>query len=222
MARSRLTDTSQDLIADGGNVLWSFVRGEQLEFPITLNFIEDASVKPSNNYIYEAVVVEAANITGQSDRPSIVKSGGISTTLFIRLPEFIGNWQANQAYNKEEVVYYQNKYYKLLKGSGRTAATTPDLDPLWSETALNKVYVQFPASLGYTWSQAPTVDSPVYGFFELRVTEPADPIFRRTYKPVRGMVEILFSPTDVVTDVSNQTVVGDNSNDAINGVLPPT
>ena len=40
MARSRLTNTSQDLISDGGAVVWSFVKGEQLEFPITLNFIE--------------------------------------------------------------------------------------------------------------------------------------------------------------------------------------
>lgn len=205
MARSRLTNTTQDLIADGGAVLWSFVKGEQLEFPVTLNFIEDASVKPSNNYVYEAVVIEAENTIGQADRPTTVKTGGTQTRLFVRLPVYLGNWQPTAAYNKEEVVFYGTKYYKLLKGSGRISATTPDVDTLWSETTLNKVYLQFPATLANTWSPLPTVDSPVYGFFELRVTEPTDQIFTRTFKPVRGMVEILFSPTDETSDIQNQT-----------------
>lgn len=207
MARSRLTNTTQDLIADGGSVLWSLVKGEQLEFPITLNFVEDASVKhnPNQNYVYEAVVVEADNVSGQTDRPTAVKTGGVQTTLFVRLPIYLGAWQSGQAYNKEEVVFYSNKYYKLVTGSGRVSATTPDLDTAWTETAINKVYVQFPSSLASTWSVQAVVDGPVYGFFELRVTEPLDQIFTRTFKPVRGMVEILFSPTDATPDVSNQT-----------------
>lgn len=206
MARSRLTNTTQDLIADGGAVLWSFVKGEQLEFPVTLNFVEDASVKLSNNYIYEAVVVEANNITAQSDRPNTVKSGGVQTRLFIRLPEYFGAWSDVAAYNKEDVVLYSGKYYKLTRGSGRVNSTLPTVDPLWSETTLNTVYLQFPSTLASTWLVQPLVDSPVYGFFELRVTEPQDQIFTRTYKPVRGMVEILFSPTDVTPDQINQTV----------------
>lgn len=205
MARSRLTNTTQDLIADGGAVLWSFVKGEQLEFPVTLGFIEDASVKQTNNYIYEAVVIEAENTIGQADRPTIVKTGGAQTRLFVRLPVYLGNWQPTAAYNKEEVVFYGTKYYKLAKGSGRVSATTPDVDTLWVETTLNKVYLQFPASLANTWSPLPTVDSPVYGFFELRVTEPTDQVFTRTFKPVRGMVEILFSPTEETSDIPNQT-----------------
>lgn len=206
MARSRLTNTTQDLITDSGAVLWSFVKGEQLEFPITLNFVEDASVKPSNNYVYEAVVVEANNILRQTDRPTDIRTGGIQTRLFVRLPIYLGTWQAASAYNKEEVVLYAGKYYKLIQGSGRISATLPDVDPLWTETALNKIYLQYPSTLAATWSVQPVVDSPVYGFFELRVTEPTDQIFTRTFKPVRGMVEILFSPTDATTDQLAQTV----------------
>lgn len=206
MARSRLTNTTRDLIADSGAVLWSFIKGEQLEFPITLNFVEDASVKPTNNYVYEAVVVEAQNIAGQTERPTDVRSGGIQTRLFVRLPKYIGTWQSVQAYNKEEVVLYNNTYYKLAQGSGRISAILPTADPLWIETTLNTIYLQYPSTLASTWSVQPVVDSPVYGFFELRVTEPTDPIFTRTFKPVRGMVEILFSPTDAVTDQLNQTV----------------
>ena len=202
MARSRLTNTSQDLITDGGAVLWSFVKGEQLEFPVTLNFVEDASVKSNNNYQYEAVVVEANNVVAQTDRPTTIKTGGVQTTLFIRLPVYLGNWQSAQAYNKEEVVLYGNKYYKLLQGSSRVNSTLPTVDSYWQETVLNKIYIQFPSTLASTWSVQANVDNAVYGFFELRVTEPTDQIFTRTFKPVRGMIEVLFSPTSEVTDAA--------------------
>ena len=205
MARSRLTNTSQDLIADGGAVLWSFVKGEQLEFPITLNFVEDASVKSNNNYVYEAVVVEAANVARQVDRPTDIRENGVQTRLFVRLPVYLGAWQAAVAYNKEDVVLYNNKYYKLVQGSGRVNSTVPTTDSMWTETNLNTIYLQYPSTLASTWTVQPVVDSPVYGFFELRVTEPQDQIFTRTFKPIRGMVEILFSPTDVTQDQLNQT-----------------
>lgn len=218
MARSRLTNTSQDLISDGGAVLWSLVKGEQLEFPITLNFIEDASINttiPSSSYYqYEAVVVEANNTLAQTDRPTTVKTGGVQTTLFVRVPYYIGIWQAQAAYNKEEVVKYENKYYKLKQGSSRVApgaaavppaAVPPTLDPYWEETTLNKIYVQFPSTLASNWSVQAFADNAVYGFFELRVTEPVDPVFTRTFKPVRGMIEILFSPTFEVTDAAGAT-----------------
>lgn len=191
MARSRLLDPANDLITDGGDVLWSFVRGEQLEFPITLNFVENVMA----GYTYEAVVVEADNVAEQTTTPVTVKDGGVTNILVVRVPTNRGNWDSAQAYNKEEVVYYGGKYYKLVQGVARTNTTTPDLDPVWQETTLSKVYLQFPKTLGSTWGQVPTVTTPVYGFFELRVTEPVDNIFRRTWKPVRGMVEILFSPT---------------------------
>ena len=52
--------------------------------------------------------------------------------------------------------------------------------------------------LGNDYQVQPSVAGSTYGFFELRVTEPANPIFARTWKPIRGMVEIQFSPTDIV------------------------
>jgi hypothetical protein len=205
MARSRLTNTTQDLVTDAGAVLWSLVKGEQLEFPVILNFVEDASVKPTNNYIYEAVIVEANNITNQTERPTSVRPSGQKSTLFVRLPYYVGQWSATSAYNKEEVVEYAQKYYKLLSGIARTNNTAPSSDPLWEETVLNKIYVQFPAGLISAWSVQPVVDSPVYGFFELRVTEPTDAVFTRTFKPVRGMLEVLFSPTDETVDIVSQS-----------------
>lgn len=206
MARSRLTETTQDLVADGGAILWSLVKGEQLELPITLNFVEDASVKPAGtNYTYEAVVVEADNVNGQSTRPTSIKAGGVARTLFVRLPILLGSWDPVSSYNKEEVVIYDGIYYKLGFGVARTSSVPPPNDPSWVVTQLNKIYVQFPKDLISSWSVQPVVDGPVYAFFELRVTEPNDPVFIRTFKPVRGMVEVLFSPTDAVVDVVYQT-----------------
>jgi hypothetical protein len=197
MARSKLINPSDDLVTDSGAVLWSFIKGEQLEFPITMNFIENATA----GYTYEAVVVEADNAAKQTDTPINIKPNGQQTVLNVRVPVYRGTWNGTQAYNREEIVFYNGMYYKLLAGIARTNSTAPDLDTLWEETALNRVYLQFPASLGANWTIQPEVGFPMYGFFELRVTEPTDAIFRRTWKPVRGMVEILFSPTDVVADV---------------------
>lgn len=191
MARSRLTNPTNDLVTDSGAVLWSFVKGEQLEFPVTMNFVEDVTA----GYTYEAVVVEADNQPLQEETPTTVKLNGITTVLTVRVPTNRGNWDAPQAYNREEIVKYDGKYYKLTRGVARVNATTPDLDPLWEEANLSRVYLQFPKTLANNWSVDPSVGYPVYGFFELRVTEPVDGVFRRTWKPVRGMVEILFSPT---------------------------
>jgi hypothetical protein len=69
---------------------------------------------------------------------------------------------------------------------------------MWELTTANTLFVQFPAALSTDWSQQPTVDTPVYGYFELRVTEPGIHSFPQTWKPVRGAVEISFSPTQLV------------------------
>jgi hypothetical protein len=203
MARSRLIDPQLDIVSDPGAVLFSMVIGEQLEFPITLSFITDASNKSpnSNNYKYEAVVIEANNVQGQSTEPTTIKPSGVQTTLFVRIPFYAGQWTGSvgQVFNKEDVVLYNGVYYKKLTASS-TATIAPDLNPtVWEVTALNKIYVRFPKDLGTTWTVAPTITSNTYGFFELRVTEPGAS-FPRTFKPVRGLIELLYSPTSAVTD----------------------
>jgi hypothetical protein len=191
MARSRLLDPKLDLINDEGAVLWSIIQGEQLEFPISLTFVEDVTA----GYTYEAVVVEGLNKANQTDTPTAVRPGGVLTQLNIRVPVNRGTWDSAQAYNREEVVYYSSKYYKLLSGVAYTNSTPPSSNSMWAETTLNKVYLQFPKTLSANWAVLAGIGSPAYGFFELRVTEPQDNIYIRTWKPIRGMVEILFSPT---------------------------
>lgn len=199
MARSKITDTSQDLISDSGATLWSFVKGEQLEFPVTLSFLTNVGT----GYTFEAVVVEADNIPGQSEKPTDVKTAGVQLTLNVRVPVDRGTWQSIQSYNRGEVVYYavNQKYYTLAQGVAYVSAQTPIVDPNWIEYVPNIIYIQFPSSMALTWTQKPTVEVPVYGFFELRVTEPVSGSFKRTWKPVRGMVQVLFSPTDTVVDI---------------------
>jgi hypothetical protein len=195
MARALIRDLRSDLIKDAGAVLWSIVMGEQLEFPVTLEFLDDASL----GYEYEAVVLEAENVPGQEEPPSSVRSVSPSkVALGVRVPTPRGAWDAAQAYNREETVTHGGVTYKLSSGVARVSATPPPDDPLWEEHDPRTVYVQFPGTLGSGYDQQPTVDVNVYGFFELRVTEPEDAVYRRTWKPVRGVVELLFSPADQV------------------------
>ena len=193
MARSAINSVSSDPIDDSGSVLWSIIKGEQLEYPATLDFLTNVS-----NHTFEAVVVEGENISGQTTAPTVHKSGGVQTVLTVRIPTSRGNWDGAQSYNTHEIVRYNSKYYYLSYGIARVSSSPPDTDSTWGETAMNVVFLQFPSTLASDWSVQPIVASPVYGFFELRVTEPASVAFRRTWKPVRGMVEILFSPTDIV------------------------
>ena len=197
MARSRFLNPINDLMTDSGAVLWSFVKGEQLEFPITLTFLDDVTLP----YGFEAVVVEAKNVLLQEEPPTTIQVGGVQTTLNIRLPVYRGVWNASDSYDQEDVVLHSGIYYRLSSGAGYIDATTPPLNPLWVVTALNILYIQFPKTLASTWVISPMVDNPVYGFFELRVTEPNNSIFIHTWKPVKGLVEVLFSPTDITADL---------------------
>lgn len=198
MARSRINDPTQDLMSDSGAVLFSFVKGEQLEFPITLTFINDAA----SGYTYEAVIVEGENVVDQVQPPNSIKLlNPAKTILNVRVPDYEGVWSETSSYMLEDVVQYGIKYYKRLSNMTVPESLPPDQSAYWEETTRNKVYVQFVNTVAADWAQSPVVGIPVYGFFELRVTEPINVSFRRTWKPVRGLVEILFSPTDIVPDV---------------------
>ena len=198
MARSMITSTAVDLTSDTGGVLWSLVQGEQLEYPVTLSFITNAGA----GYVYEAVVMEGLNVLGSTEHPTSARPGRVNTTLVVRVPTERGVWSAETSYSREDVVSYNALYYKLASGSSRVSATIPSSDSLWVEYIPNKIYVQFPSTLskgGTPWAVQPTVVSNVYGFFELSVTEPGGGVFTRTWKPMRGLVELLYSPTDLVT-----------------------
>ena len=203
MARSKIGVITTDLQSDSGSVLWSLVQGEALEFPVTLSFITNAY-----GYIYEAVIIEGLNISGNDEAPSVARPGGAAIPpLVVRVPLERGTWAGATAYTREDVVLYSGTYYKLsnTSASTRTSGTIPPSDPVingvgWAVYVPNKVNIQFPELLTVTpaWTVQPTATAGVYGFFELRVTEPAGGIFTRTWKPMRGLVKILYSPTALV------------------------
>ena len=202
MARSKIGVITTDLQSDSGSVLWSLVQGEALEFPITLSFLTNAYL-----YTYEAVVMEGLNVAGVDEPPTVIKPGGVATTLSYRVPQEKGTWASGTAYTREDVVLYSGTYYKLsnTSGSTRTNTTAPNLDPVlngigWAVYVPNKINIQFGELFTITpaWSVQPTAIAGVHGFFELRVTEPAGGIFQRTWKPMRGLVKVLFSPTAAV------------------------
>ena len=192
MARDRITSARKDLISDKGSILLSIVRGEQLEFPVKLDFLTVAD----DSYSYEAVIVEGDN-DGLGTYPSAVQTGGVKDTLDVRLTPYQGTWDAATAYDKEDVVIYSGTYYKLAIGTGRVSSTVPSSDELWEEHDPNVVYVQFPSTLG-GYTQLPLPDAPSYGFFELQVSEIKNTIYVNRWKPARGLVEFLFSPTALV------------------------
>jgi len=199
MARQTITAKTIDPVSDSGSVIWSIVKGEQLEFPVTLDFLSNAGIP--NTYTYEAVVLEAANELGSTTIPNAIQPSGIQTPLVVRVPLERGAWVAGTAYNREDVVFYNEVYYKLALGTARVNSTPPDIDTAyWEIYVPNKVYIQLPANLGSTYLVSPSVGAPVYGFLELRVIEPSGDVFQHAWKPVRGLVELLFSPTDLVPD----------------------
>jgi hypothetical protein len=192
VARSYLTSEPESLIDDSGTVLWSFIRGEQQEFPVVIKFLDDCTTE--TGYEFTAIVIEAENIIGQEEPPKVLQEGGVRHELDVRQLIQMGNWDSAQAYNSGEAVYYEGKHYYLFHGVARTSSVTPNVDPRWVLTTLNTVFIRFPSDLGADWAVRPKIGWSTYGFFELSVQEPEGYDFRRQWKPVRGMVQLLYSP----------------------------
>ena len=188
MARSRLTETSQDLIQDGGSVLFSFVQGEQVEYPVNLDFLPGTL----SQYTIRAVIVQAQNVNAQTDRPGSIQPAGRRTILAVRNTTYVGAWNSGANYTQDDVALFNGKYWLRLVGTND--GLDPEASPLWILSARNRVFIQFPKTVSIDWAVKPIVGSPVFGFIELEVKENAGG-FPRTWKPVRGMIELLFSPT---------------------------
>jgi hypothetical protein len=193
MARSRITNLTVEQMSDAGSVLWSIIQGEQMEIPINIDF-----VKSPSSYSYELAVVEALNVVGQTTAPVAVHSSPIKSTLNVRYDIFVGAWSASGIYNIGEVVSYKGAAYLYIGDTDSyTSTVPPDTDTSWILSSFGRVYVQVPSTLSNNWHQQPDVNSPVYAFIELRVTANYSLGYVETLKPVRGMIEVLFSPTAI-------------------------
>ena len=194
MARDLISTSSNDLMKGGDSILMSLVMGEQLELPVLLDMVAVAN----SDFTYEAVVIEGLNL-GDGEKPISVQPTGVETTLTTRQTTYLGDWVAATAYFAEDVVDYEGDEYRLIAGTARVSSTPPDSDSSWILHDKRILYIQIPSTLGQGYNVQPTPDSPIYGFFELRVTELASTTgFLNTWKPVRGLIQLLFSPTDLI------------------------
>jgi hypothetical protein len=189
MARSLLTNITTDVNSDPGGVLWSFIIGEQLEYAVSINFINNLT-----GYEIEAVLLEGNMSTGSP--PTNVSLTAKKLRLVHRLHDV---YAANTTYRKGALVQYNEKVYEKIAAGSTSAFSTNDWT-LLTTRSVAEVFIQFPKTIGSMWAVKPTIDSNTYGFFELRISEPAGISFPRTWKPIRGLVELLYSPTELVPD----------------------
>ena len=149
MARSKINSKSKDLITDNGAVLVSVIEGEQIHMDITLNWITNLS-----SHTLVAKVVEA-DMTGALDAnglPTVVKSGGVITTL-------------------------------------------PIID---ADTTDNSFKIVIPDDLSTSWATQPSPTKPAYGWIGLEVADDGVGDNQQIWKPFRGLVEVLYSPSGEV------------------------
>ena len=192
MTRSTITDRTIDLNTDAGAVLWSIVQGEQREFPLTISSLTDIS-----GYTFKAIVIEALN-TATTFTPSAIKAGGATEELVVRVPVYRGQWVISESYAYGDVVLHNGATY--IKGPFVTGIDTdqPSGSAKWTAHTHNVIYIRFPSTFANAWAPQPSPIKSVFGFFELSINEPPSTIaYVQRYKPVRGLVESVFSPIDV-------------------------
>jgi len=74
--------------------------------------------------------------------------------------------------------------------------TVTELTIIDTVTTDNTFKIVFPEALIEDWTVQPAPDRPVYGYIELEVRDPGEGNFQQIWKPFRGLVEVLYSPTE--------------------------
>lgn len=156
-----------------------------MEYPINLDNLLPGDVE------VKAVCIEAQNMAMQTTAPEVALSGGVRTELDCRLLNFRSNFVPGTAYVLGDQVIYNNLYWMCNAGN---VGAVPGVDPKWAQVDKGRMYLRLPEDLSLDWAIQPQVGWAVYGFIEISVKETSGS-FRRTWKPVRGMIEYLFSPT---------------------------
>jgi len=76
-----------------------------------------------------------------------------------------------------------------------TVTTLPIIDTTPSD---NQFEIVFPATLVDSWDIQPTPDKPVYGYIGLEISDTGVGNLQQVWKPMRGLVEVRYSPTETV------------------------
>lgn len=80
-----------------------------------------------------------------------------------------------------------------LSGGVVTALTILDTD-----ATDNLFDIVIPEDLIDNWATTPTVDRPIYGFIGLEIKDTGSGINQQIWKPLRGLVQVRYSPTEAV------------------------
>jgi len=78
-------------------------------------------------------------------------------------------------------------------------ANTPQVTNLTiidDDVSDNQFKILIPENLITNWDQAPLPDKPVYGFIGLEIQDANSGNNQQIWKPLRGLVEVLYSPTE--------------------------
>jgi hypothetical protein len=90
-----------------------------------------------------------------------------------------------------------------VQGSGQipsTAASSPTVTTLTvidSTPTDNIIELVIPQTLIDSWDTYPVPDKPVYGFIGLEIKDTGVGTAQQIWKPMRGVVEVRYSPTEV-------------------------
>ena len=80
-----------------------------------------------------------------------------------------------------------------------TEATTPVITTLTiidSDVTDNTFKIVIPDDLIDTWSTQPSPDTPVFGYLGVEIADAGVGDAQQIWKPMRGLIEILYSPTE--------------------------
>jgi len=97
-----------------------------------------------------------------------------------------------------KVVEAANDGTGTIPGLPQTNGVITQLPILDKEDSDNSFILVIPQTLGFTWSQQPQPDKPVYGFIDLEVQDTGVGDRKQVWKPFRGLIEIRYSPTEAV------------------------
>lgn len=186
MPRAAITSRRIDLNTDNGAVLWSIIQGEQFEVLLTLKYLTDIT-----GMAFRAALAEGLNLVSTDDEttpPTTVRPGGVYNELSLRVPS-LAPWSSLSSYVAGDLVLDNGKPFECIEAVVGQPTTDTSF---WVPYVHNRIYLQFTKGLSTDWAVQPLPAAPVYGFFELSVTDTAT--FEATRKTVRGLAEFLFSP----------------------------
>jgi hypothetical protein len=81
-----------------------------------------------------------------------------------------------------------------------TARETPVVTtlPILDTTPTDNIFdIVIPQDLINTWDTFPAPDKPIYGFIDLEIADTGTGNNQQIWKPMRGLIEVRYSPTEI-------------------------